>query len=211
MHAPVPDLTFRETLSGPLTLGESDPMVGAGRGRHTPLTFHATISVDDMEAFIRDPAHVARLVAHISYAPLGDYLPVKRGSFNLFKAGDDPDTRLMTYGMAFEHLGREYYLSGTKTIRDGEGADLWRDTTRLYCSLHEGTSERGPVIGAGVLKMGLGNLLRLVSSMRSGREGAAGVQAVARFGRYFLGTLWDVYAPLARERAAEELDAVTTH
>jgi predicted acylesterase/phospholipase RssA len=210
MNAPAPDLTFRETMSGPLTLGESDPLVGAGKGRHTPLTFHATISVDDMESFIRDPAHAARLMAHISYAPIGDYLPVKRGSFNLFKAGDDPNTRLMTYGMAFEHQGREYYLSGTKTIRDDKGPDLWRDTTRLYCRLHEGTDERGPVIGAGVLKLGLGDLLRLVSSMRSAREGVAGVQAVGRFGRYFLGTLWDVYAPMARERAAEELDTVTT-
>jgi predicted patatin/cPLA2 family phospholipase len=209
MNAPAPDLTFRETMSGPLTLGESDPLAGAGKGRHTPLTFHATISVDDMEAFIRDPEHAARLVAHISYPPLGDYLPVKRGSFNLFKAGDAPHTRLMTYGMAFEHAGREYYLSGTKTIRDDKGPDLWRDTTRLYCRLHEGSDERGPVVGAGVLKLGVRDLLRLVSSMRSAREGVAGAQAVAHFGRFFLGTLWDVYAPLARERAAEESDAVT--
>ncbi|HEX8701483.1 MAG TPA: hypothetical protein VF815_21830 [Myxococcaceae bacterium] len=206
MHAP--DLTFRETMSGPLTLGESDPLVGAGKGRHTPLTVHATISVDDMEAFIQDPSHAARLVAHISYAPIGDYLPVKRGSFNLFKAGDAPDTRLMTYGMAFERQSREYYLSGTKTIRDGKGSDLWRDTTRLYCSLHEGSNERGPIIGAGVLRLGLGDLLQMVSSMRSAREGMAGIQAVARFGRYFLGTLWDIYAPLARERAAEDFDAI---
>jgi predicted acylesterase/phospholipase RssA len=210
MNAPAPDLTFRETMSGPLTLGESDPLAGAGKGRHTPLTFHATISVDDMEGFIQDPQHAARLVAHISYAPLGDYMPVKRGSFNLFKAGDDPNTRLMTYGMAFEHQGREYYLSGTKTIRDDKGPDLWRDTTRLYCRLHEGPDERGAVIGAGVLKLGLGDVLRLLSSMRSSREGLAGVQAVARFGRYFMGTLWDVYAPLARERAEEESETVPT-
>jgi hypothetical protein len=205
-----PDLTFRETMSGPLTLGESDPMVGAGKGRHTPLTFHATISVDDMEAFIRAPAHAARLVAHVSYAPIGDYLPVKRGSFNLFKAGDDPNMRLMTYGMAFEHQGREYYLSGTKSIRDDKGPDLWRDTTRLYCHLHEGSDEQGPVVGAGVLKIGLGNLLRLMTSMRSAREGIAGLQAVARFGRLFLGTLWDIYGPLARERAAEESETIPT-
>jgi hypothetical protein len=204
-----PDLTFRETMSGPLTLGESDPLVGAGKGRHTPLTVHATISVDDLEAFIRDPQHAARLVAHVSYPPLGDYLPVKRGSFNLFRSGDNPSTRLMTYGMAFEHAGREYYLSGIKTIRDDQGPDLWHDTTRLYCRLHEGTDERGAVVGAGVIKLGLGDLLRMVSSMHSAREGVAGVQAVARFGRFVLGTLWDLYAPLARERAAEELDAVT--
>lgn len=208
MTAPAPELTFRETMSGPLTLGESDPLAGAGKGRHTPFTFHATISVDDMEAFIRDPQHAARLVAHISYPPFGDFIPVKRGSFNLFKAGDDPNTRLMTYGMAFEHQGRDYYLSGTKTIRDEKGPDLWHDTTRLYCRLHEGPDERGPVVGAGVLKLGLGELLKLVSSMRSAREGAAGLKAVGHFGQFFLGTLWDIYAPVARERAAEDSGAV---
>ncbi|WP_224366106.1 patatin-like phospholipase family protein [Hyalangium versicolor] len=199
MNTPAPDLTFREMMSGPLALNETDPTVGAGKGRHTPFTFHATISVDDMEAFIRDPAHAARLSAHISYPPFGEDIPAKRGSFNLFKSGDDPNTRLMTYGMAFEHDGREYYLEGTKTIHDDRGPDLWRDTTRLYCRLHEGSDERGPVVGAGVLKLGLGDLLKLVSSMRSSREGAEGVRAVMHFGQFFLGTLWDIYAPMAHE------------
>ncbi|HYH97793.1 hypothetical protein [Hyalangium sp.] len=209
MNAPAPDLTFRETMSGPLALNETDPTAGAGKGRHSTFTFHATISVDDMEAFIRDPQHAARLVAHVSYPPFGDNLPVKRGSFNLFKAGDAPNTRLMTYGMAFEHQGREYYLSGTKTIRDDKGPDLWHDTTRLYCRLHEGPDERGPVVGAGVLKLGLGDLLKLVSSMRSSRSGTDGAQAVMRFGRFFLGTLWDVYAPMAREPEAVEREAIS--
>jgi predicted acylesterase/phospholipase RssA len=209
MNAPAPDLTFRETMSGPLTLEETDPTAGAGKGRHSPFTFHATISVDDMEAFIQDPAHAARLVAHVSYPPFGENIPVKRGSFNLFKAGDDPRVRLMTYGMAFEHAGRPYYLAGTKTIRDDKGPDLWHDTTRLYCRLHEGTDERGPVVGAGVLKLGLGDLLKLVSSMRSAREGTEGTRAVMRFGRFFLGTLWDVYAPMAREQTAVEQEAIS--
>lgn len=209
MNAPAPDLTFRETMSGPLSLQETDPSTGAGKGRHTPFTFHATISVDDMEAFIRDPQHAARLVAHVSYPPFGEDLPVKRGSFNLFKSGDDPNTRLMTYGMAFEHQGREYYLSGTKTIRDDKGPDLWRDTTRLYVRLHEGPDERGAVVGAGVLKLGMGDVLKLVSSMRSARPGLEGSKAVMQFGRFFLGTLWDVYAPMAREPEAVEREAIS--
>lgn len=209
MNAPAPDLTFRETMSGPLALEETDPLAGSGKGRHTPFTFHATISVDDMEAFIRDPQHAARLVAHVSYPPFGNDIPVKRGSFNLFKSGDEPNTRLMTYGMAFEHQGRDYYLEGTKTIHDDKGPDLWRDTTRLYCRLHEGSDERGPVVGAGVLKLGLGDLLKLVSSMRSAREGLEGAQAVMHFGQFFLGTLWDVYAPMAREPDAVEREAIS--
>ncbi|WP_225413514.1 hypothetical protein [Stigmatella hybrida] len=202
MTTPASDFTFRETMSGPLALHETDPLTGATQGHPTPFTFHATIRIDDMEAFIRDPQHEAHLAAHVSYPPFGDNLPVKRGRFNLFKSGDSPDTRLMTYGMAFEHQGREYYLAGTKTIHDDPGSDLWHDTTRLYCRLHEGPDERGPTVGAGVLKLGLRELLKLVSSMRSSREGPAGLQAVMNFGQFFLGALWEVYLPLARRADA---------
>jgi hypothetical protein len=197
------EFSFRETMSGPLTLGEAEPLAGAGKGRHTPFTFHATISIDDMEGFLRDPQHAARLEGRISYPPLGEDLPVKRGSFNLFKGSDTPGTRLMTYGMAFEVDGREYFLEGTKTIRDEKGFDLWHDTTRLYCHLHEGSHESGRVVGAGVLKLGVRDVLNIVRSMQSERrQGMQEVEAIGKFGRFFLGTLWDVYAPLAREAQA---------
>src|SRR5262249_26667627 len=143
------------------------------------------ISVDDMDAFLRDPQHAARLVAHVSYPPFGENLPVQEGSFNLFRPGDSPNTRLMTYGMHFTHAGREYFLSGTKTIHDDKGPDLWRDTTRLFSQLHEGPDERGPVVGAGVLTLGVGDLLRLVHSMRPRGWGREGVESVAHFGRFF--------------------------
>jgi hypothetical protein len=197
------DLIFREKMSGPMTLGETDPRAGAGKGRQTPFTFHATIRVDDMDAFVRDPQHAAQLEARISFAPLGEDLSVTRGTFNLFMAGDAPDTRLMVYGMPFEVGGRSYYLQGTKTIHDDRGFDLWHDTTRLYCHLHEGSDERGPVVAAGVLKLGMGDVLNIVRSMQSERrEGLAEVEAIAKFGRFFLGSLWEVYAPLAREADA---------
>lgn len=205
MTEPAPDLTFRETMSGPLALGATDPVAGAHQGKDTPFTMHCTISVDDMDAFVRDATHSARLVAHVSYPPFGEDIPVRQGSFNLFRSGDDPRTKLMTYGLRFEAGGKEYYLEGSKTIHDDKGPDLWKDTTRLYSQLHEGGDARGPVVGAGVLKLGVGELLKLIGSMRSAREGTEGVGAIARFGRFFLGTLWDIYSPRAEKtREAEE-------
>ncbi|MCY1019437.1 patatin-like phospholipase family protein [Pyxidicoccus sp. MSG2] len=203
MTEPAPDLTFRETMSGPLALGVTDPVAGAHQGKDSAFTMHCTISVDDMDAFISDATHAARLVAHVSYPPFGEDLPVRQGYFNLFRSGDDPNTRLMTYGLRFDANGKEYYLEGTKTIHDDRGPDLWKDTTRLYSQLHEGPDARGPVVGAGVLKLGVGQLLKLISSMRSAREGTEGLRAVGRFGRLFLGTLWDLYAPRARKEEPE--------
>ncbi|WP_375745131.1 patatin-like phospholipase family protein [Corallococcus interemptor] len=203
MTEPAYDLSFRETMSGPLAMGTTDPEAGAHDGRSTPFTMHCTITIDDMEAFIRDPDHAARLVAHVQYKPLGMDLPVRDGSFNLFRATDDPRTKIMSYGLRFQANGQDYYLDGTKTLRDDPGPDLWRDTTRLYSYLHEGVDARGPVVGAGVLVLGMRELLHLVSSMHSSRGGGEGAEMMARFGRLFLGALWDLYAPEAPVREHE--------
>ncbi|WP_240359850.1 patatin-like phospholipase family protein [Pyxidicoccus trucidator] len=201
---PAPDLTFRESLTGPFTLGATDPMAGALQPQAMPLTVHFTISVDDMDAFVSDERHSARLVARLSYAPFGQDLPVRQGSFNLFRSREDPRTRLMTYGLRFAHAGKDYYLEGTRAIRDARGNGLWKDTTRLQCQLHEGTDARGRIVGAGVLTMGVEQLLQLISSMHPARRGSAGLSAMARFGRFFLGPLWDVYEPRARRGPARE-------
>jgi hypothetical protein len=120
---------------------------------------------------------------------------VERGRFNLFRPGDAPGTRLMTYGLPFVSGARAYYLSGTKTIHDHEGWDVWRDTTRLACQLHEGEDERGPVVGAGVLSLGLRDVLALIASMGSCLPEPEGLQVRLRFGEFFLGSIWRLYAP----------------
>ena len=198
---PAPDLTFRESLTGPFALGPTDPMAGALHPQALPLTLHLTISVADMDAFVTDVRHSARLVARIGYAPFGEDVPVRQGSFNIFHSQDDVSTRRMTYGLRFAHDGREYYLEGTRAIPEVQGARLWKDTTRLYCQLHEGADARGRVVGAGVLTLGVGQLLQLISSMRPARRGVAGANAMARFGRFFLGPLWERLAPVASSQS----------
>ena len=206
---PAADLTFRESLTGPFALGPTDPLAGALHADARPLTVHLTIGVDDMDAFVSDVRHSARLVARLSYAPFGEDVPVRQGSFNLFQSREDARTRLMTYGLRFAHEGREYFLEGTRAIRYTPGASLWKDTTRLHCQLHEGPDARGSVVGAGVLTLGVGQVLELISSMHPARTGSAGLSAMARFGGFFLGPLWDRYAPLARPGLARELELDT--
>jgi hypothetical protein len=190
-----PEVFFRETMSGGLALGTTDPTRGAAQGRRTPFTFHAIILVDDVGDFIENPEHTARLVARVSSAHFGKGLIVDQGRFNLFRPGNAPETRLMTYGLPFESGDHAYFLSGIKTVHDDRGWDLWHDTTRLSCQLHEGEDERGPVVGAGILSLGLGDVLALIASMGSSLLGDEGLQARLRFGRFFLGSLWDLYSP----------------
>jgi len=205
-HA-APDVFFRETMSGGLCFGTSEPERGAALGLRTPFTFRATILVDDVEAFITDPEHTARLLARIDYPHFNPGLIVDRGRFNLFRPGDAPGTRLMTYALPFMNDDRSFLLSGTKVIHDEPGADLWHDTTHLFCQLHEGEDPRAPVVGAGMLSLGLTDVIKLVATMGSCRPGRAGLEARLRFGEFFLGSLWELYAPKLRDLEGMEVSA----
>ena len=73
----------------------------------------------------------------------------------------------MVYELAFEHQGQPYYLAGYKQVQnDRKGIDLWNDTTTLFTRLHKGFDSRAPVIGAGVLRLGVPDLMKLTSTLR---------------------------------------------
>jgi cholesterol oxidase len=193
-------LTFSETMAGGFALGERDPVAGEKRGRAagTELAMHATIHLSDVRRFAADPAHAGTLTGHIDFPPLGMHLPATGGVFNLFSPGGQPTLKLMVYELAFTHKGKPYYLAGKKEVRDDPGFDVWSDTTTLYTTLHEGGKD-GPIVGAGVLHLGIKDLANLVSTMRA--TGADGLrenaEAIGIFGRLFLGELWDSYARMA--------------
>ena len=191
-------VTFRETMAGGFALGATEPREGeqAGERDGTPLTMNAAVLIRDLDGFVGDPGHAGELVGHVTFPPLGENLPARSGSFNLFSPADRPDTKWMVYELGFTVGGRDYYLAGKKEIRDDPGLDLWRDTTTLHARLHEGTDATGPVIGAGVLHLKPAELLKLVSSLSATNAGTAAgqSQALRKFGRFFLGDLWESYA-----------------
>ena len=190
-------VTFRETMTGGFALGESDPREGERKGRAdgTMLALHANVAIPDLDRFISDPEHLGELSGSIEFGPFGGRIPGANGVFNLFSPSDAPKMKLMVYELGFEHEGKQYYLAGRKEVRDDPGFDVLSDTTTLYTTLHEGTDRTGPVAGAGVLSLGMGDLAALtrtirVTGTRSRREQAA---ALASFGRFFVGELWDTH------------------
>ena len=56
-------LTFKETMSGYLGQGQSDPRQGAdlGRRENAELRFDVTITIEDLEQFLKVGDHQARL------------------------------------------------------------------------------------------------------------------------------------------------------
>jgi hypothetical protein len=170
---------------------------GDQKGKHSGdiLAMHATISIQDLDRFITDPDHTGQLDGWIEYSPFGKNIASKAGIFNLFSPASDPSLKLMIYELGFEHEGQRYYLAGRKEIRDDPGLDLWKDSTTLFTTLHRGDDKTGPVIGAGILTLGPVELAKMLGTMHATGTHSASEQAttIARFGKFFLGELWDSY------------------
>ncbi len=192
-----PGITFSETMAGGFALGETETRAGKEKGERTgsELAMHATVIIDDLDRFVDDPDHTGSLEGSIDFTPFGAGMPATGpGAFNLFYP-EDAKLKLMVYELPIEHEGQSYYVAGKKEVHDDAGLDLWRDTTTLFTRMHKGVDKSGPVVGAGILRIGVKGLIDLVSAMRvtgteSKKEQAA---AVAKFGRFFLGELWDTY------------------
>jgi hypothetical protein len=199
-------ITFRETMTGGFSLGETDPAEGQRRGKDagTTLALHAAVDIPDVNRFRAEPAHAGRLTGHIDFRPFGGQIPGKNGVFNLFSPTDQPRLKLMVYELGFEHDGRNYYLAGRKEVRDDPGFDLWQDTTTLYTRLHEGTDKSSPVVGAGILTLGPADLVKLVSTMRvtNAKNLKEKAETLGDFTRFFLGELADSYVKLGEAENA---------
>jgi len=201
MNSSTPGISFRETMAGYFSLDETEPEAGAATGKtnDTELALHATINIRDIDGFISDPEHLGDINGSIDFPPLGTDMPASHGNFNLFSPADEPKTKYMIYELGFEHGGQHYYIAGRKTVRDDPGFDMLSDTTTLHTVLHRGHDGSGEVIGAGVLTLGLKELTKLVSTMKATNTSSTGEAAktILKFGKFFVGELWDTYAHLA--------------
>lgn len=195
MREPGVGVGFRETMAGRFTLGAADPQAGAGDAGAALLSMHATIHIEDIAAFVADPQHRAGLTGHIDFAPWGMALPSQSGVFGLFSPSGDERLSYMVYELGFRHAGQDYYLAGKKHVRIGAPWRLWGETTTLYTTLHRGNDTSSEVVGAGVLRLGVPDLLRLLRTTHSTNAPAvgAGVGAVWHFFKFFASELIRIY------------------
>jgi predicted patatin/cPLA2 family phospholipase len=195
-------LRFTEEMKGYVSLGETDYDAGFREGREngTFLMFHLTIEVDGVGQFVAEPEREAAARGHVRCEALGGDLPVEKGVFNLFVYEEDPGRRRMRYRLFFrDGDGRPLTLSGFKVVEDDPGSDLWTDTTTLFTHILEGhvgpEEEQAPVLAAGIINIHLLDFFRQLTTFRTeGPTPAERASALTRFGKLFLGDLWDVYA-----------------
>jgi hypothetical protein len=188
------DMTFRETMAGPFAMGVTEPDEGARAGRNNDwrMALEVTVTIDDMTAFTAEPRPPARLDGELDVPGVRGRVPFQDGVFRLFPPSDGDGRTLMIYELGFEHEGTRYHLAGSKTagVRP-RLIRLWPDTTTLDVRLYRGTD----VVGAGVLRLTLMQLVRLVVSVRTPHSGSPveTVRTVGGFAWLFVKNLAGAY------------------
>ena len=203
VHNAFTRLQFTEEMKGYITFAETDYDQGFRQGRkdNRNIMFHLTIKIDGVNRFVTNPDHEAAVEGYISCSALGGKLPVLKGSFNLFVDEQDPVKKRMLYRLYFnDSKGNPLTLSGFKEIKDDPEFDLWSDTTTLFTRIlkghvsaeNESTSE---IIAAGIINIHFLDFLKQLTTFRTeGPNRSDKVAALMRFGKLFLGNLWDVYS-----------------
>lgn len=199
-------LRFTETMTGPLALGETDPVEGAkvGRREGTELTFRLTIETEDVHTFIAEPDHLADATGWVECEGLGGRFPVERGLFNLF-VEDRGGGRTMRYRLWFtDAAGHPLTLRAHKRVADDPGLDVWTDSTTLFTQLLLGHVDQtrdddAVVTAAGVLRIPLLSFVRQLTTFRTrGVTITDRASALVSFQSFFIGQLWRVYGRRAR-------------
>jgi cholesterol oxidase len=161
------------------------------------MTLRLTVRVDDVDTFLSEPEHLAHLEGSVDAASLGGRRPIERGWFNLFVPGDTSDRREMRYRMWLtDSANQPRTIVGVKDVHHGTAARLWIDTSTLFTRVlagHVAPGEDAVEESSGTLRIQPVELAAMLASFRT--EGPDGVAALARFGTFFLGELWDLYQP----------------
>jgi cholesterol oxidase len=160
-----------------------------GKADDSPLEFTVTVIADDVDRLIDEREHEARMEGTVTAPALSaTTLKVEGGRFNLLtRDAENAAARQMLYSMPLvADDGRRFHLEGYKQIRDDRGLDLWKDTTTLYVTVHEGDQD-GPVAAKGIVTIHAADFAKQMTTMR----GSLG--AMAKFGRMFAGSLNETF------------------
>jgi cholesterol oxidase len=169
-----------------------------GEADNSAFAFILTIASDDLDTMLSSPEHEARTAGTVTASALSpNPLAVTGGLFNLFIV--DPthvDTRNMRYRMQLTtEEGNTYFFDGFKVINDSSILNAWKQNTTLYVTLYDGPDANASVLGKGIMRISPEDFARQMTTMKAINAAtlADRVKAVARFGEFFAGVLWQHY------------------
>lgn len=209
-----PGIEFTETMRGFASTAVTDDYRAArerGERDGSRFEFTVTVSAPNIDRLIADPAHEALLRGTVTAPALSPTpLRVENGRFHLLvRDADRPGTRKMTYEMPLvADDGRTFHAEGFKTIHDDPGPDIWADTTTLFVTVRE-KDATGPIVARGIVNILINDFRKQLGTMKA--IGASSkleeLKTLAKFGRFFLGALNEIYGGVFARPSALNPDA----
>ncbi|QYJ06873.1 GMC oxidoreductase [Qipengyuania flava] len=142
-----------------------------GRTEGNECEFLLTVTTDNLHRMIEEKEHRSRITGTVTVSAISpDPLPVREGTFRLLVA--DPakaESWKMLYDMVLEGPEGPIHFHGFKTLEQrGQGqtaSDPWTDLTTLFVTLRHGEDASGALIGRGVLKLGIDEFMRQLTTI----------------------------------------------
>lgn len=204
-------LRFTERMVGRVVFGEDSgeasgedgvPEEVSSEGRASAdIAVHLTVDIRGVDRFLVDPEHEGSLYGEVVCQELGGRLPVERGTFQLFVEHSDPQHLRMRYRLFFtDRAGHPLTLSGYKDVSEDSRRGVWKDTSVLHTRVLRGHVEaeaesEAETVASGSVHIRPADFLKQLTTFRVEAPTLSGrVTTLGRFGQFFFGKLWDVYA-----------------
>ena len=188
-------IRFSEMLNGFVGFGATDSAAGFAQGQadSTALGLHLDVYIEDLDEFLTLPEHRARLQGSVECDRLGGKRPIEIGSLQFLVDSGDPTRKQIHYEISFQdERGNTVLLTVSKNLTDQPQSGAWQEVSTGFTKLIR--SDAG-VIASGIIRSSLLHDMEQVASIRvDAPTVAARAHALARFGAFYFGRLWDVYA-----------------
>ena len=177
------EFRFHETLKG---------SVQSGATQQTSLALHLDVHISNLDEFLDMPEHTAALKGSIECDLLGGSRPIEHGILHLLTDRGDPTQKQITYEAVIEDSkGEPVTLTATRNLAGHSQEQAAQEPAPVLVTLSRGQAP----IATGTLKSGVLDAIELLDSIRvNAPTVAARAQALTRFGAFYFGRLWDVYA-----------------
>jgi hypothetical protein len=185
-------VTFNERMDGFLA-----PCEGAPTGRDDFRSayrearqsgerchFEATMLMEDIAAYVRDPEHRAKMTGTFHWGHVGE-AQMRDGEFQLFVKNPETGIREMRYRFTFDGPdGQPLEFQGVKWMKPKRRVNTWSPSTTLYSRIDRAD---GTTAWCGILTIGVKETLKLFRSVRpvGASDRAEGRRAVRAFNRFF--------------------------
>ncbi|WP_370031136.1 GMC family oxidoreductase N-terminal domain-containing protein [Qipengyuania mesophila] len=138
-----------------------------GRTEGSACSFLLTVTTDNLHRMIEEKEHRSRITGTVSLSAISpDPLPVREGTFRLLVADPNKaESWKMLYDMVLEGPDGPIHFHGFKTLEQRGKSDPWTDLTTLFLTLRHGEDESGELIGRGVLKLGIDEFMRQLTTI----------------------------------------------